>query len=319
MNWNFVCVWSWPSYLSLHILTCLIRWYNLPSLYNIGLLWNWKRNIFIYECICIYRQGNDPSYIANTVNALITTVINVSIAQKVTRERCSQSKIEGPFYFQWLTEKEFWSKMKEKFLKGKLETWKNAVIDKEGREIEGNEAKTKRTVRSSKGWREKSRTSDQLLCNQNESESVPRTALRPLTRWAIFLFLTDGKFSFSWATILFFLWFLAWVKVLASGSWKDCNYEEIQSPHSCFPVRISMEPQLLSPSLSFLSVSHCFLVICSILFLLCHPELRAASLKNTNNSWWCSPEIGKNNLVRWRPGYKFIPLHISSLIISLLW
>lgn len=55
--------------------------------------------MYIYECICIYRQGNDPSYIANTVNALITTVINVSIAQKVTRERCSQSKIEGPFYF----------------------------------------------------------------------------------------------------------------------------------------------------------------------------------------------------------------------------
>lgn len=56
--------------------------------------------VYIYECICIYRQGNNPSYIANTqciaFTALITTVINVSLAQKVTRERCSQYKIEGP-------------------------------------------------------------------------------------------------------------------------------------------------------------------------------------------------------------------------------
>lgn len=45
-------------------------------------------------------------------------------------------------------------------------------------------------------------------------------------------------------------------------------------------------------ALSFYSsIPHCFLVIYHILVLLCHPHLGAASLKNTNNSWWCSQEI----------------------------
>lgn len=49
---------------------------------------------------------------------------------------------------------------------------------------------------------------------------------------------------------------------------------------SCYPLAF---PSVLFLALSFfLSVSHCFLVICSILFVLCHPELRAPSLWSRN-------------------------------------